>query len=623
MCGIAGIWNAGRPGDPGDLLAAMGAALRHRGPDAGGFWTDPSGGPGLAHRRLSILDLSPAGAQPMHSHSGRFTTVYNGEIYNYRDLRAELGSGIPWRGHSDTEVMLEAVEAWGVEAAVKKFHGMFAAAIWDARERVLHLFRDPAGIKPLYYGRVGDAFAFASELKALTLLPGFDRTIDREAVAAYVRFDNIPAPRTIYRGIHKLKPGHLVSLAAPDAEPRPRAYWSLGEVVARRSLPGGGDETDPTDELDELLQRTVKAHLVSDVPVGAFLSGGVDSSVVVAAMCRAGAGPVHTFTIGFEDPRFDESAHAERIAAHLGTHHTTFRVTARDALDVVPRLPGMYDEPFSDSSQIPTHLVSRLAREHVTVALAGDGGDELFGGYTRHHMGSACWRRLWSARPPLRRVIGRNVARVLDRCTPGRDSRRWHELTLPDFKTFYGHVMSHWKEAGELVIGATGAPALDFDLPPGLDFTESFMFCDWMTYLPDAVLTKADRASMAASLEVRVPLLDHALAEFAWGWPNGLPHRDQPKWLLREVLARHVPRALWERPKQGFNLPLGPWLRHELRDWAEDLLAAPVLEGIFHPGPIREKWSQHLAGLHDWSFALWTILMFQAWSRDALPSAPV
>jgi asparagine synthase (glutamine-hydrolysing) len=596
----------------------MGDTLRHRGPDGEGLWTDAAAGLALAHRRLAILDLSPAGAQPMISHSGRMIAVYNGEIYNFRALRAELGGNRAWRGHSDTEVMLEAVEAWGATEAVKRFHGMFAAAVWDTRDRVLHLFRDPAGIKPLYYGRVGQDFAFASELKAIAALPGFVGEVDREALAAYVRFDNVPAPRTIYRGLHKLKPGHLFSLPAWDAEPQPRAYWSLGEVVRSRH----GDKVDRMDavgRLDELLFRTVKAHLVSDVPVGAFLSGGVDSTAVVAAMCKADAGPVHTFTIGFAEAGFDESAHAERVAAHLGTRHTTFRVSAREALDVVPMLPGMYDEPFSDSSQIPTYLVSQLARGQVTVALAGDGGDELFAGYPRHHQGSACWRRLWRRAPATRRWIGRNVARVLDRAAPGADSRRWHALTLPDFKTFYGHVMSHWKEAGELVVGATGEAQLDFEIPPGLDFTESFQFCDWSTYLPDAVLTKADRAGMAASLEVRVPLLDHALAEFAFGGPGGLPHRNQPKWLLKQVLARHVPRDLWDRPKQGFNLPLGAWLRGALRDWAGALLDEGRLrrEGFFRPAPLRDKWREHQEGRRDWGFALWTVLMFQAWHEAA------
>lgn len=641
MCGITGRWTeTPQRRDNRSLVAAMAHAIQHRGPDSAGTWQDEEHGLALGHRRLAILDLSPLGHQPMLSPSGRYVIVFNGEIFNFRQLRGELGARFHFSGASDTEVMLAAIEAYGLETAVRRFVGMFAFALWDRERRCLHLVRDRLGIKPLYYGVVGRSFAFASELKAFRTLPDFDDEIDRDALALFLRHNCIPAPRSIYRGIRKLPPGTILSIAAPAAEVgEPVAYWSAREVAERGVAdPFSGSDAEATDALEELLRDAVRLRMVADVPLGAFLSGGIDSSVVVALMQAQSDRPIRTYSIGSLDPGYDEAQHAMRVARHIGTEHTELYVRSEDALAVIPRLPALYDEPFADSSQIPTFLVSELARRHVTVSLSGDGGDELFGGYNRHVWGS----RVWSAMRWTPARLRHGLARVLETSSPAGWDRRYEAmerlvplrlrqqmfgykvnklasaLTAGDAVDLYQRLASHWFDARSVVIGASAPEraAEPEGLGPAASHPELMMYFDLVTYLPDDILTKLDRASMAVGLEARVPLLDHRVVEFAWRLPLHMKIREgRGKWLLRQVLYRHVPRELVERPKAGFGVPLDAWLRGPLRDWAESLLDERRLreEGFLRPQPIRERWTQHLSGRASWQYHLWDVLMFQAW----------
>jgi asparagine synthase (glutamine-hydrolysing) len=643
MCGISGILRTNTAGRAfhGDAIARdMADAMAHRGPDSSGTWMDEEGGVALGHRRLAILDLSPLGHQPMVSSTGRYVIVFNGEIFNFRQLAGELRGRARFNGASDTEVMLAAIEAYGLPAAVCRFVGMFAFALWDRDTASLHLVRDRLGIKPLYYGRVGGSFAFASELKGFHALAGFDAEIDRDALALLLRHNCIPAPHSIFRGICKLMPGTILTLTARTADAAtPVPYWSAREVAERGlAHPFAGTDADATNALEALLREAVQLRMVADVPLGAFLSGGIDSSTVVALMQAQSDRPVRTFSIGSPDPGYNEAHHAREVARYLGTDHTELYVTPDDALAVIPALPTIYDEPFADSSQIPTFLVSTLARQHVTVSLSGDGGDELFGGYTRHMWGN----RVWSAirRTPVR--LRHGFARALETSSPKSWDRGYDavERLIParfrqqmfgykmnklasalmasDSRDLYQRLASHWFDAQSVVIGASCQSTA---FAPGAlagehDFREQMMYMDLVTYLPDDILAKLDRASMAVSLEARVPLLDHRVVEFAWQLPLHMKIRaGQGKWLLRQVLHRHVPAKLVERPKTGFGVPLDSWLRGPLRDWAEQLLDERRLrdEGFFHPGPIRERWAQHLSGRASWQYHLWDVLTFQAW----------
>lgn len=631
MCGLTGF--LGHPADDVTLTAraaAMADAIRYRGPDAGGAWVDAENGLGLGHRRLSILDLSPAGAQPMVSACGRFVIAYNGEVYNHTDLMPDLAAaGVALRGHSDTEVLLEAFAHFGVEAILPRLGGMYAFALWDRRDRRLVLARDPLGIKPLYWGRTGDGtLLFGSELKALRAHPAWDFALDPQAVAGLLSFGYVPAPLSIHRGVHKLPPGHSLTIEA-GGEPGLSCFWSLADIAARgQAETAQWSDAEATDRLESLLLQITGEHLLSDVPVGAFLSGGIDSSTVVAMMKRVANGPVRTFTIGYGETGYDESAHAAAVARHLGTDHTELRVTAADALAVIPTLPEMYDEPFADSSQIPTFLVSQLARRHVTVALSGDGGDELFAGYNRHvwiervqgaagrlpawarRMGAAAmtglsadgWDRLAGGLPGMPRLLGNKMHKLAA------------ALSARDSGEVYRSLVTLWPDAQNLVPGT--APAGLPTIPDGLGTVERVQFLDAATYLPDDILVKVDRASMAVSLESRVPLLDRRVAEFAWTLPRRHRLRDgQGKWLLRQVLYRHVPRELMERPKMGFAVPIGGWLKGPLRPWAEELLseAAFARHGLIDAAVIRRRWQDHLAGRGGWEHHLWAVLMFQAW----------
>jgi asparagine synthase (glutamine-hydrolysing) len=664
MCGIVGYWSAGTPPDA-DLAERMAAAIWSRGPDGGGVWLDDGAGLALAHRRLSIVDLSASGAQPMRSADGRSVIVFNGEIYNHNALRVELereGRAPPWRGHSDTETLLAACTAWGVEAALRSSVGMFALALWDTENRTLTLARDRLGEKPLYVGWQGGTLLFGSQLKAFRIHPRWRGELSEAALRLFLQHNYVPGPYSAYRGIYKLPPGTSLTLALNESphyvhqeclallEKLPTwdgrgairsrtvrfgAYWSLPDVVvAGANDPFSGTDEEGIDQLEAVLKTAVGLQMVADVPLGAFLSGGVDSSTVVALMQAQSSSPVRTFSIGFREQEYNEAQYAKAVASHLGTQHTELYVSPEDALSVIPQLPGMYDEPFSDSSQIPTHLVARLARSHVTVSLSGDGGDELFCGYPRYSLASRVWRQLARVPVPIRRVLSMGLQTVpassgneLGNLLPGRLhhphlGERVHRLATAAAATsanvLYQDLLTHWRTPPILnqaiavnTIERTAAAA-----PP--EFVSRMMYFDTLGYLPDDILVKVDRAAMAVSLETRVPLLDHRVVEFAWRLPMRLKVREnQTKWLLRQVLYRHVPRDLIDRPKMGFGVPIDRWLRGPLRDWAEELLSVDSIRasGVFDEGPVRKKWKEHLQGRQGWQYLLWDVLMWQAWHQ--------
>jgi asparagine synthase (glutamine-hydrolysing) len=640
MCGIVGAY--GPPGARHEWLETALVRLHHRGPDDRGVWREPAAGIGVAQTRLAIQDLSAAGRQPMVSDCGGYVLVFNGEIYNHLVLRAELPSRA-WRGHSDTETVLACFAAWGVERTLQRTVGMFALALFATRERCLVLARDRFGEKPLYYGYAGAALVFASELKALRADPAFEGSIDREALADYMRHSYVPAPRSIYSQVRKLPAGCYLELPAAAlaarAHPAPRQYWSATAVAIRGiEQPLNIDAREAVDELERLLERAVRGQLLADVPLGAFLSGGIDSSTIVALMQKGATQPVRTFSIGFDDCGFDESEHARAVAEHLRTEHSELKLHAADALALVPELPQVYDEPFADPSQLPTMLVARLARRHVTVALSGDAGDELFGGYNRYFVAARTWQRV--SRVPL--AMRRNLARGLrairpatwDRCAAWanvlrRRERQWrmagdrvHKiagvLQAGDSDELYARLVSQWWD--EPVVQG----AMQRQQPPShagmvTELTQRMMLMDTVTYLPDDILVKVDRAAMAASLETRIPFLDHRLYEFVWRLRLPLKVRNGTgKWLLRQLLYRYVPAQLVERPKMGFGVPLASWLRGPLRDWAEQLLSESRLRsaGLLNAAEIRRHWSEHLTGQRNWQYQLWNVLMFEAW-REA------
>lgn len=640
MCGIAGLIEFDSRTQLEGRARAMADTLAHRGPDDAGVWVDPHAGVALAHRRLSILDLTPAGHQPMMSACGRYAISFNGEIYNQLELRQmldDLGSSPVWRGHSDTETLLAAFAVWGVEETLRKCVGMFALALWDRRDLTLTLARDRLGEKPLYYGRHNGVFLFGSELKALRAHPGFCGEIDRHALALFMRFAYVPSPWSIYRSIFKLPPGNYIEVGADGVAGRPREYWSIASMCTTGQQESfTGSDAEAVSKLERLLMQSIHGQMLADVPLGAFLSGGVDSSTIVALMQAQSARKVKTFTIGFNEIGYDEATHARAVARHLGTEHTELYVTAGEALDTIPRLPTIYDEPFGDSSQIPTFLVSRMTREHVAVSLSGDGGDELFGGYNRYFWTMRLWQRLERLPPALRRVLAcamtqpspaawNALLRPLTSLLPLRHRHanpgdKLHKLAgtigASSPLCIYRDLVSLWR--GRVVMGADDTqPILDeADDHAFPDFEHVMMALDLQTYLPDDILAKVDRAAMAVSLETRAPLLDHRVAEFAWRLPLGMKIRDgQGKWLLRQVLYKHVPRELIERPKQGFGVPLDVWLRGPLRSWAEALLAPDrlAMEGWLDPVAIRGKWDEHQSGRRNWSYCLWNALMFQAW----------
>ena len=647
MCGIAGcllsLQRSISSYNSGVIVREMVDRLSHRGPDATGVWSDEYSGIGLAHRRLSILDLSPAGHQPMQSVCSRYILVYNGEVYNSSELRDDLeaaGQAPAWRGHSDTEVLLAGIVVWGLEATLRRARGMFALALWDRAQKSLTLARDRIGEKPLYYGRVGRDFVFGSELKALRAMPAAHFETDPNALALMLRYGYVPGPYSIYRGIFKLPPGKLLRVKTDGSFGEPEPWWSFNDVaqegVNNRSVLS---DSDAINELEAVLGAAVGEQMVADVPVGAMLSGGIDSSIVVELMQARSSRPVRTFTIGFAEGGYDEAAHARAVARHLGTDHTELYIDSAQARDIIPRLPDIYDEPFADSSQIPTALICALTRQHVTVSLSGDAGDELFAGYNRYFWTASLWQRIGFLPPGLRRTIAggllavpagtwNSVFGMLERVLPLRISvnnpgDKLHKLadviSARSPELIYRELVSQWRgnlplrgvnEPPTLVANSACWPALP-------SFTERMMVVDTLTYLPDDILVKIDRAAMAASLETRVPFLDARVIDFAWRLPLHQKVRDgKGKWLLRQLLYRYVPQNLVDRPKQGFGVPIEHWLRGSLRDWAEDLLSPSALaaDGLLDSVSIRAMWQRHLSG-RNVQHALWNVLMYQAWRK--------
>ena len=650
MCGIAGygLSHPSRPQQLEPLAASMGAAIAHRGPDAAGVWADPAVGVALAHQRLSVLDLSAAGNQPMHSPGGRYVIVFNGEIYNHLSLRCELGAaGLapPWRGHSDTETLLAAIEAWGLVTALQRCTGMWALALVDRQTRLLHLARDRFGEKPLYWGLTGSgqqrALVFGSELVALRAYPGFNNPINRHSLTELLRFGQVPAPLSIYAGIAKLPAGHCVSIPLPldPGAPLPasRPWWQLSDVIQSGYASPLGSDAEALELLEHTISQAVSDESIADVPLGAFLSGGIDSSLVTALLQRQSSRPVRTFTIAFEEAGFNEAPYARAVAAHLGTDHAEILLTSADARELIPKLPQIYNEPFADSSQLPTHLVCREARRSgLTVVLSGDGGDELFGGYNRYLWGPHIWNRLAWLPGPLRQTLGHVITRIppsawhcIGRPLPvdqlgqkaHRLASRLHHVANRD--DLYRSLVCEWRDPAALLQGdlsweGSVATAIDQILPACLsaDPVARMMAWDALGYLPDDILVKVDRAAMAVGLETRAPFLDHRVAAVAWRLPMDMKIRaGASKWALRQILYKYVSRDLIERPKAGFAIPIGQWLRGPLRAWADELLHPDRLqhEGYLRPEPISQLWQQHLSGRYDHTTKLWTVLMWQAW----------
>lgn len=644
MCGLAGFLGSGEYQDQGvSILEKMADQLVHRGPDNHGIWLDKNLGVGLAHRRLSIIDLSDSGNQPMSSHSGRYVIAYNGEIYNFRELRSQLNkSKIQFSGNSDTELLLAVIDRWGLDRALETFVGMFAFALWDVEESVLTLVRDRMGEKPLYYGWQGDSFLFGSELKALRKHPSWKGDVDRNSLAQYLRYNYIPGSLSIHQNIKKLLPGHLIQIKRTDGKwksEKERSWWSLRSHAGKeKNELFSGSDKEAIDELERLLSEAVTGQKIADVPIGAFLSGGVDSSTVVSIMQKLSNRPIRTFTIGYSEADYDESKYAGNVAKHLGTEHEEWIVTPRDAMSIIPSLPSMYDEPFADASQIPTALVSKLARRRVTVSLSGDGADELFGGYNRHFWAPSVARRIKSIPRFLRNFcayafssvspsnwdgifskIGKIMPEKYYVRTPGEKIHKLVTLlSCNSDRDLYSRLVRAWQDPVPVIGGSSRDTMEDHELlwTEDRSFAERMMLMDSVTYLPDDILVKVDRAAMSTSLETRIPFLDHRIVEFAISLPMDKKIRNgQGKWVVRGLLDRYVPKKLIERPKSGFAIPIHDWLRGPLRDWAEDLLSEKKLqeEGFFDVKPLRSVWKDHKSGKKNMQYYLWSVLMFQAW----------
>ena len=640
MCGITGFWNTSLEFDTNQLksvASCMSDKLVHRGPDSGGVWADETSGVVLAHRRLAILDLSPEGHQPMSSANGRYVIVFNGEIYNFLDLRRELTSlGHTFRGTSDTEVMLASFIQWGIHTSLKKFNGMFAFALWDRQENLLHLGRDRLGEKPLYYGWVGKNLLFSSELKAIKTYPDFNPKINRDALTLFFRHSYIPSPYSIYEGIYKLTPGTLLTLEGTGTYVEPVSYWSA-KVTTEFGVyhPFTGSDQEAVATMESLLLDAVKLRMVADVPLGAFLSGGIDSTTIVALMQSQTSLPVKTFTIGFHESAYNEAKHAKAIAQYLHTDHTELYITPDETMSVIPQLPTLYDEPFSDPSQVPTFLLSQITKRGVTVSLSGDAGDELFCGYNHYLLANKIWRSIgWM--PMIFKQLAAKALNLLSVQLVNpiwglRVPSHWQQsnifklhklaevISVSDSEKMYLKLISNWKDPSSLVLGGLEPLTNMTNRECWADlssFYHKMMFFDLIMYLPEDILVKVDRATMGVGLEARVPLLDHRVVEFAWRIPLSMKIRNgQGKWLLRQILYKYVPQHLVERPKMGFGVPIDKWLRGSLRDWAENLLDAGRLhqQGFLNSQLIRQKWREHIAGDRNWQGHLWDVLMFQAW----------
>lgn len=647
MCRIAGFWDpqSRNVASWREAIMAMRDSMTYGGPDDAGFYFDQEFGLALGHRRLAILDLSPLGHQPMFSASGRFGIVYNGEVYNYQAIAKELESkGRSFQGTSDTEVILEAIEEWGLEKAVNQFIGMFALAVWDSQEKVLFLVRDRLGIKPLYYGWIKETLGFASELKAFRAFPGFTPTIDREVLGLFFRHNYVPGPYSIFKNIWKLLPGQILAVNRTSLATKqltPSSYWTAAEIAQKgQEDPYKGSLEEAEEELEALLSDAIRLRLISDVPLGAFLSGGIDSSIVVSLMQASSNAVVRTFSIGFEQAAYNEAPFAKAVACHLGTDHTELYVTEKEAQGVIPLLPSIYDEPFADSSQIPTYILSKLTRQYVTVSLSGDGGDELFAGYDRYAWGKEIWQKIgWmpsGMKKSLRALLlsispskwdfllsqfSSWLPTALRTDRPGDRVHKLADAFLFDNRTeLYQWLVSHWREPISLVKGVNHELSTPFIFKKNQmalnDYIEEMQFLDLITYLPDDILTKVDRASMSVALEARVPLLDHRVVEFAWRLPLSFKFQNGiGKSILRKILIKYVPRRLIERPKMGFGIPIDSWLRGPLKEWAEDLLSEERLkkEGYLNQEIVSLKWQEHLSGKRNWQYFLWNVLMWESW----------